>query len=86
MPPLRTDPAHPLCSGVKRAASPSAEAQQDAKKLRTDPLASATQSGASTPVAEADEVKMGAGRPFSEDPYSYLSLEDDQVKTCLYVC
>jgi len=72
------------CSGIKRAASPSAEAQQDSKKARTEIVAAETESGVSTPGAtDNDEVRMGAGRPFNEDPYSYLSLEDEQLKSCL---
>jgi multisite-specific tRNA:(cytosine-C5)-methyltransferase len=81
------------CSGSKRAASPSLETAQEAKKVRTEgetedatvPSAamSAVPTPEATPAPEADEQKMGGGRPFNEDPYSYLPEDDDQVQTCM---
>lgn len=32
-----------------------------------------------------DKATEGGGRPFNEDPYSFLSPSDEQVQTCLYV-
>lgn len=84
----KEDPASSAMAGTKRAPSPSAEEQQEAKKVRTEEVAasSAAPSEASTPAptgGDTDEVKMGAGRPFSEDPYTYLKADDDQLKSCM---
>ncbi|GAA5843387.1 hypothetical protein JCM3766R1_002937 [Sporobolomyces carnicolor] len=81
----------------ERAGSP-VEGEPEAKKLRAEgapesgadtkvaaPAAAASESKevAKTGEAEAGRHTMGAGRPFNEEPYIYLTgLEDEQVKIC----
>lgn len=83
----------------ERASSP-VEGEPEAKKARAEE-ASATpvEATAVTPAVEnstkevvkvdepeAGKDRMGAGRPFNEEPYIYLTgLEDEQVKICKYV-
>ncbi|GAA5981729.1 hypothetical protein JCM5350_000471 [Sporobolomyces pararoseus] len=73
----------------ERASSP-VEGEPETKKLRAEEGAAVAPEVAkeATEVVKASEPeagkeKMGAGRPFNEEPYIYLTgLEDEQVKIC----
>lgn len=81
-------------NGTKRPASPSVEETREESSSKKARTTEGAETGVSTPVEAAtptvvsevdDEPKMGGGRPFSEEPYSYLSADDDQLRTCMYV-
>ena len=67
-------------SSRKRAASPGAE-KVESKRIKQD----STDQAVETPIAagaDEDVVREGGGRPFNEEPYTFLSQEDEQVKIC----
>ena len=82
---------------TERAASPLADEPATKRARQEDAIADDTPvtevAAKVEPAADIDVSTlpadvvgtMGKTAPFKEDPFTYLSPEDEQVKTCLYV-